>query len=52
MAIEGVKYLRKIGQHPDWQQWISEEAAPGIEVQSDEDILEQVYPPDHHYLHC
>ncbi|SMR41974.1 unnamed protein product [Zymoseptoria tritici ST99CH_1E4] len=42
MAIQGLKYVRKIGQHPDWQKWVAEEVAPGPGVQTDEEILEYV----------
>jgi hypothetical protein len=40
MAVQGVKYLRQIGDHPAWKQWVQEEVSPGPDVQSDEDILE------------
>ncbi|EGP85428.1 uncharacterized protein MYCGRDRAFT_95038 [Zymoseptoria tritici IPO323] len=40
MAVQGVKYLRQIGEHPAWKQWVQEEVSPGPAVQSDEDILE------------
>lgn len=40
MAVQGVKYLRKIAEHPAWAQWVDKEVSPGPNVQSDEDILE------------
>ncbi|KAH5111843.1 hypothetical protein HBH71_165280 [Parastagonospora nodorum] len=40
MAVQGVKYLRKIAGHPAWAQWVDKEVSPGPNVQSDEDILE------------
>lgn len=42
MAIQGLKYLRKIMDHPDMQKWSAGEVAPGADVQSDEEILEFV----------
>ena len=42
MAIQGLKYLRKIMAHPDMQKWSAGEVAPGADVQSDEEILEFV----------
>ncbi|KAK4626324.1 GMC oxidoreductase family protein Mala s [Fulvia fulva] len=40
MAIQGVKYMRQVFQHPEMQRWSAGEVAPGPDVQSDEDILE------------
>ena len=40
MAIQGVKYVRQIAAHPALQQWSAGEVLPGIEYQSDEDLLE------------
>lgn len=40
MAIQGVKYLRKIMEHPEMQKWSAGEVSPGVATQSDEDILE------------
>ena len=40
MAIQGVKYMRKVMEHPEMQRWSAGEVAPGPDVQSDEDILE------------
>ncbi|EAT86669.2 hypothetical protein SNOG_05605 [Parastagonospora nodorum SN15] len=40
MAVQDVKYLRKIAGHPAWAQWVDKEVSPGPNVQSDEDILE------------
>jgi choline dehydrogenase-like flavoprotein len=40
MAIEGVKYMRKIFDHPALQEWSDGEVLPGPEVQTDEELLE------------
>jgi choline dehydrogenase len=40
MANQGVKYLRKIMEHPEMQKWSAGEVSPGVNVQSDEEILE------------
>ncbi|CAK4032771.1 Dehydrogenase patE [Lecanosticta acicola] len=40
MAIQGVKYIRKIFDHPDMKRWSAGEVVPGESVQSDADILE------------
>lgn len=40
MAIQGVKYLRRLMDHPELQKWSAGEVSPGVDVQSDEDILE------------
>ncbi|KAF2773785.1 glucose-methanol-choline oxidoreductase [Teratosphaeria nubilosa] len=40
MAVQGVKYLRKIMAHPEMQKWSDGEVAPGPDVQTDEEILE------------
>ncbi|KAF2213023.1 hypothetical protein CERZMDRAFT_67259 [Cercospora zeae-maydis SCOH1-5] len=40
MAIQGVKYLRKIAAHPALQQWSAGEVLPGPQIQSDEELLE------------
>lgn len=40
MAIQGVKYLRKIMEHPDLKQWSAGEVSPGANITSDEDLLD------------
>ncbi|KAF2166047.1 GMC oxidoreductase [Zasmidium cellare ATCC 36951] len=40
MAIQGVKYLRQIMEHPDLKQWSAGEVSPGANITSDEDLLD------------
>jgi choline dehydrogenase len=40
MAIQGVKYLRKIMQHPEMKKWSAGEVSPGSDITDDADLLE------------